>query len=398
MKYIILLGDGMSDEPIAELGGKTPLEAAKTPNMDRMSQNGKTGLAATVPAGYPPGSDVANLSVFGYNPDDCYTGRSPLEAASMGVELAPEDVAFRLNFVWLEAHYGKLYMGDFSAGHISTAEAKILIETLQEELGGAGFDFYPGVSYRHLMVWRNGKDNLTFTPPHDISTHSIEDYLPQGEGANILLDLTNSAQMLLNDHPINNRRVAERKLPANSIWFWGHGRKPVMKTYRERFGLSGSVISAVDLIRGIGVNAGLDIIHVPGATGYIDTNYLGKAEYAIASLKDHDFVYVHVEAPDEAAHGGLLKEKIEAIENFDRDVVGTVLNRLDEIGDCRILVTPDHPTPVEKRTHTSDPVPFILFDSRRALDATAVAYSEAEAKRSGELVPGHQLLSLLMDG
>lgn len=398
MKYIILLGDGMSDEPIAELGGKTPLEAAKTPNMDRMSQNGKTGLAATVPAGYPPGSDVANLSVFGYNPDDCYTGRSPLEAASMGVELAPEDVAFRLNFVWLEAHYGKLYMGDFSAGHISTAEAKILIETLQEELGGAGFDFYPGVSYRHLMVWRNGKDNLTFTPPHDISTHSIEDYLPQGEGANILLDLTNSAQMLLNDHPINNRRVAERKLPANSIWFWGHGRKPVMKTYQERFGLSGSVISAVDLIRGIGVNAGLDIIHVPGATGYIDTNYLGKAEYAIASLKDHDFVYVHVEAPDEAAHGGLLKEKIEAIENFDRDVVGTVLNRLDEIGDCRILVTPDHPTPVEKRTHTSDPVPFILFDSRRALDATAVAYSEAEAKRSGELVPGHQLLSLLMDG
>lgn len=397
MKYIILLGDGMSDEPIAELGGKTPLEVAKTPNMDRMSQIGKTGLAATVPDGYPPGSDVANLSVFGYNPSDCYTGRSPLEAASMGVDLAPEDVAFRLNFVWLEAHYGKLYMGDFSAGHISTVEAKLLIETFQQELGGDEFDFYPGVSYRHLMVWRNGKDKLTFTPPHDISTYSIEDYLPQGDGANVLLDLTNSAQMLLNNHPVNNQRVAERKLPANSIWFWGHGRKPVMETYQERFGLSGSVISAVDLIRGIGVNAGLDIIHVPGATGYIDTNYLGKAEYAIASLKNRDFVYVHVEAPDEASHGGLLKEKIEAIENFDRDVVGTVLNRLDEIGDCRILVTPDHPTPVQKRTHTSDPVPFILFDSRQTLGSKAVAYSEAEAKRSGELIPGYQLLSLMMD-
>lgn len=397
MKYIVLLGDGMSDEPIAELGGKTPLEVARTPHMDRLSQNGRIGLAATVPDGYPPGSDVANLSVFGYNPGDCYTGRSPLEAASMGVDLNPEDVAFRLNFVWLEAHYGKLYMGDFSAGHISTEEAGLLIETLQEELGGDEFNFYPGVSYRHLLVWKNGKDRLTFTPPHDISTHSIEDHLPQGEGADVLLDLTNSAQMLLNDHPVNNRRVAERKLPANSVWFWGHGRRPVMETYQQRYGLKGSVISAVDLIRGIGVNAGLDIIDVPGATGYIDTNYRGKADYAVESLKDHDFVYVHVEAPDEASHGGLLKEKIEAIESFDRDVVGTILSRMDEIGDCRLLVTPDHPTPVEKRTHTSDPVPFILYDSRQASISTAAHYSEREAQKSGLLVPGHQLLALMMD-
>ena len=244
MKYIILLGDGMSDEPIAELGGKTPLEAAETPNMDRLSQTGKIGLAATVPEGYPPGSDVANLSVFGYDPAECYSGRSPLEAASMGVELGPDDVAFCLNFVWLEAHYGKLYMGDFSAGHISTEESKLLIETLQEELGGDEFNFYPGVSYRHLMVWKGGKDQLTFTPPHDISTHSIEGNLPQGEGAEVLLDLTNSAQMLLNNHPVNNQRVAEKKLPANSIWFWGHGRKPVMETYRQRYNLTGSVISA----------------------------------------------------------------------------------------------------------------------------------------------------------
>ncbi|MEA3362503.1 MAG: cofactor-independent phosphoglycerate mutase [Thermodesulfobacteriota bacterium] len=397
MKYIILLGDGMSDEPIAELGGKTPMEAAKTPYMDRLSQTGKIGLAATVPEGYPPGSDVANLSVFGYDPADCYSGRSPLEAASMGVELGPEDVAFRMNFIWLEAHYGKLYMGDFSAGHISTEEARQLVETLQEELGGDDFNFFPGVSYRHLMVWKNGKDQLTFTPPHDISTYSIEGHLPQGEGADTLLDLTNSAQMLLNSHPVNNQRVAEKQLPANSVWFWGHGRKPIMETYQQRYNLTGSVISAVDLIRGIGVNAGLNIIEVPGATGYLDTNYRGKAEYAINSLKESDFVYVHVEAPDEAGHGGLIKEKIEAIESFDRDVVGTIIENMAEIGDCRILITPDHPTPVEKRTHTSDPVPYILFDSRHASDSQATAYSEAEAKRCGEIVPGHQLLSMLLD-
>lgn len=397
MKYIILLGDGMSDEPLAELDGKTPLEVATTPHMDALSRKGRIGLANTVPVGYPPGSDVANLSVFGYDPSDCYTGRSPLEAASMGVALAPEDVAFRMNFVWLEAHYGKLYMGDFSAGHISTAEAHELVATLQRELGDDEFAFYPGVSYRHLLVWKNGKDKLKFTPPHDISTQSIEDHLPQGEGAAELLDLTNSAQMLLNDHPVNNKRVAEQKLPANSVWFWGHGRKPQMPTYQQRFGLSGSVISAVDLIKGIGVNAGLDIIDVPGATGYLDTNYRGKAEYAVESLSKKDFVYVHVEAPDEAAHGGLLKEKIEAIESFDREVVGTILSNLDQIGDCRLLVTPDHPTPVEKRTHTSDPVPFILYDSRVDEQAETSGYTENEARASGLQVAGHQLLSMMLE-
>ncbi len=397
MKYIILLGDGMSDEPLEELSGKTPLEAAHTPHMDYLSQHGRVGLAATVPDGYPPGSDVANLSVFGYNPADCYSGRSPLEAASMGVELASEDVAFRLNFVWLEARFGKIYMGDFSAGHISTAEATALIHHLHDELGGDDFQFYPGVSYRHLMVWKNGRDQLKFTPPHDISAQSIEDHLPQGEGASILHDLMNSAQMLLIDHPVNNRRVAMKQLPANSIWLWGHGRRPLMESYRQRFGLSGAVISAVDLIKGIGVNAGLDIINVPGATGYIDTNYRGKAEYAIDALKSRDFVYLHVEAPDEAAHGGMLKEKIEAIENFDREVVGTILNGLAGIGDCRILVTPDHPTPVAKRTHTRDPVPFVLYDSRCDFASTAQAYSENEAAKSGYRVKGHDLMNLLLE-
>jgi len=397
MKYIILLGDGMADEPMDELAGKTPLEAAHTPHMDELCRKGRVGLAATVPDGYPPGSDVANLSVFGYNPADCYSGRSPLEAASMGVDLAPDDVAFRLNFVWLEAHFGKIYMGDFSAGHISTEEATELIQCLHGELGGEEFHFYPGVSYRHLMVWKNGKDQLKFTPPHDISAQSIEDHLPQGEGAAILHELMNSAQMLLLDHPVNNRRVAQRQLPANSIWLWGHGRRPTMETYAQRYGLSGAVISAVDLIRGIGVNAGLDIILVPGATGYIDTNYRGKAEYAIDALKSRDFVYLHVEAPDEAAHGGLLKEKIEAIENFDREVVGTIVNNLAAIGDCRILVTPDHPTPVAKRTHTRDPVPFVLFDSRCDFASSALAYSEKEALQADYQVQGYELMNLLLE-
>jgi 2,3-bisphosphoglycerate-independent phosphoglycerate mutase len=397
MKYIILLGDGMSDEPVTELAGKTPLEAAETPHMDQLARTGRLGLAATVPDGFHPGSDVANLSVFGYDPAGCYSGRSPLEAASMGVELGPDDVAFRLNFVWLEAHYGKLYMGDFSAGHITTEDASSLIATLQEELGGDEFNFYPGVSYRHLLVWKNGRDKLEFTPPHDITTHSIEDHLPKGEGAETLIGLTNSAQMVLAHHPVNQQRTERGELPANSIWLWGHGRKPQMETYQQRFDLSGSVISAVDLIKGIGVNAGLDVIEVPGATGYIDTNYRGKGEYAVAALAEKDFVYVHVEAPDEAAHGGLLQEKIRAIEDFDRDVVGTILENLSTIGDCRILVLPDHPTPVEKRTHTSDPVPYILFDSREELDSSAIGYSEVEAKRCGELVPGYQLLPMLLE-
>lgn len=397
MKYVVLLGDGMSDEPVEQLGGKTPLEVAATPNMDRLAKAGRVGLAATVPEDFHPGSDVANLSVFGYNPADCYSGRSPLEAASMGVELGPNDVAFRLNFVWLEAHYGKLYMGDFSAGHITTEEASELIAALQEQLGDDEFSFHSGVSYRHLMVWKNGRDQFKFTPPHDITTLSIEDYLPEGDGADILMGLTNSAQMVLAHHPVNHQRQERGELPANSIWLWGHGRKPQMETYQQRFGIDGAVISAVDLIKGIGVNAGLEIIEVPGATGYLDTNYKGKGEYAVAALAKNDFVYVHVEAPDEAAHGGLLEEKIKAIEDFDRDVVGTLLENLDKIGDCRILVMPDHPTPVEKRTHTSDPVPYILFDSRKEAEPCAEGYSEAEAKRCGEVVPGFQLLPMLLE-
>jgi len=400
MKYLVLLGDGMADEPVAELGGKTPLEYAKTPNMDLLATKGELGLVETVPPGFHPGSDVANLTVFGYDTSRCYTGRSPLEAASMRVELGPNDVAFRLNLVDIVYNYGKLYMADFAAGHISTAEALEIITTLQDELGDDNFEFHPGVSYRHLLVWRNGKDQIEFIPPHDIIDQSIEDKMPKGDGADELIDLMNSAQMLLINHPVNLRRRAEGKALANSIWLWGHGRAPQMETYQQKFGLSGAVISAVDLIKGIGVYAGLDIVEVPGATGYLDTNYTGKAEAAIETLKTHDFVYVHVEAPDEAGHLGDLQEKIKAIECFDEQVVGVVLKNIDQLGSWRMLVMPDHPTPVALRTHTPDAVPYILCTSDDMLDSAAAegrTYNEKSALATGvKYAVGHTLLEKLL--
>src|SRR6266540_496046 len=271
MKYIVLLGDGMSDKKLDELGGKTPLQAAKTPHMDFMAKRGRLGLAKTVPEGYQPGSDVANLSVFGYDPRSCYTGRSPLEAASIGVELGPDDVAFRVNLVNLRPHGGKLFMQDYSAGHITDGEGRELAIALQKELGNAEIEFFPGVGYRHLMVWRGGEDRMTVTPPHDITGQEVVDYLPTGEGADKLTYLINASQMLFYNHPQYKKRVAANQLPANSVWFWGQGKAPRMESYRERFGLTGAVISAVDLIRGIGVYAGLETVKVEGATGYVNT-------------------------------------------------------------------------------------------------------------------------------
>lgn len=401
MKYLILLGDGMADEPIDALGGLTPLEKANTPQMDRLARLGVTGLAETVPAAFHPGSDVANLSVFGYDPAACYTGRSPLEAASMGVELGPDDVAFRLNLVTLEPYHGDLYMQDFSAGHISTAEARELIATLQEELGDETFQFYPGVSYRHLMVWRNGREDFSLVPPHDLTNQSVRHHLPRSTETAELMQITNSAQMLFKNHPVNLRRHAAGQLEANSIWLWGQGKRPRMATFQERYGLSGAVISAVDLIKGIGVYAGLRVIDVPGATGYLDTNYVGKAEAALAALREVDFVYLHVEAPDEAAHGGLLDDKLTAIERFDELVVGTVVAGLEELGPCRLLVLPDHPTPVQRMTHTKDPVPFILYGSGGEFPpvGSVTAYSERAARSTGVTVaPGCQLLDKLVAG
>jgi 2,3-bisphosphoglycerate-independent phosphoglycerate mutase len=396
MKVIILLGDGMSDELYSELGNKSPLQAAQTPNMDFMARHGLVGLAHTVPNGLPPGSDVANLSVFGYDPRNCYTGRSPLEAVSMGVTLGPDDVAFRMNLVTLKPHGSSIYMQDFSAGHISTAEAHELVDTLQKELGSADIEFHAGVGYRHLMVWRGGKDGMKGTPPHDITNKSILDFLPKGDGADTLNNIMNHAQMVLHNHPVNVRRKEEGHLPANSIWLWGHGKTPKIAPFREKFGMSGAVISAVDLIKGIGICAGLDIINVEGATGYIDTNYLGKAQAALTALEDHDFVYVHVEAPDEASHGGNMQHKLQAIEDFDRQVVGTVLEGVKKFGDYAILCTPDHPTPVKLMTHTSDPVPFIIYRGGEGPGNGASSYDETQGASTGLVLEGHHLMKELL--
>jgi 2,3-bisphosphoglycerate-independent phosphoglycerate mutase len=400
MKYVVLLGDGMADEPMAELGGKTPLQCAHTPNMDRLAREGQVGLAQTIPEGFPPGSDVANLSVFGYDPASCYSGRSPLEAASMGVSLNAEDVSFRLNLVTLGQKDGQEIMEDFSAGHISTEEARAIVLTLQKELGTDRFQFYPGVSYRHLLVWRGGVDSMSFTPPHDITGQPVEGKLPRGEGSDSLLDLMDRARTILASHPVNLQRQAAGKRPANAAWFWGQGRAPHMPTMQERFGLTGAVISAVDLIKGIGIYAGLDVIEVPGATGYIDTNYRGKAEFALEALQTRDYVYVHVEAPDEASHAGMLQEKIRAIEAFDELVVGTVFEGLQSMGAFRLLIAPDHPTPVSLMTHTDKPVPFILYGSQGEFrsDKPVSGYDEAAAASTGVfLSQGYRMMEMLVE-
>lgn len=396
MKVIILLGDGMSDELYSELGNKSPLQAAVTPNMDFMARFGQAGLARTVPDGLPPGSDVANLSIFGYDPRNCYTGRSPLEAVSMGVMLAPEDVAFRMNLVTLKPHGSSIYMQDFSAGHITTPEGRDLVDALQKELGSSEFEFHPGVGYRHLMVWRGGKDGMSGIPPHDITGKAILDYLPRGDGADVLNGIMNHAQMVLHSHQVNLKRKEEGSLPANSIWLWGHGKTPKIELFKARFGMTGAVISAVDLIKGIGICAGLDVIKVEGATGYIDTNYLGKAEAALAALENHDFVYVHVEAPDEASHAGRMDHKIQAIEDFDRLVVGTILEGVKKFGEYVILCTPDHPTPVKLMTHTSDPVPFAIYRGGAGEGNGASSFNEAEAKSTGLSFEGHDLMRELL--
>jgi len=399
MKYIVLLGDGMSDEALKELDGKTPLQAARTPNMDTMARRGRIGLARTVPKGLPPGSDVANLSVFGYDPRSCYTGRSPLEAASMGVHLGPDDVAFRVNLVHLQPTKGTLVMDDYSAGHITTDEGRELIEAIQQQLGGDEFQFYPGVGYRHLMVWRNGKSGMTVTPPHDISGQSILDYLPKGDGADQLINLMNSSQLIFNNHPQYRRRLDAGKVPANSIWLWGHGKPPRIELFRDKFGLTGAVISAVDLIKGIGIAAGLDVVRVEGATGYIDTNYEGKVQTALEALESHDYVYLHVEAPDEASHSGNLAHKLQAIEDFDSRVVGPIMEGIRRFGSYRILCTPDHPTPIRLRTHTDAPVPFILYDGGQGgNNSSTVGYDEDSARASGlVLEEGHRLMQLLLE-
>ncbi len=360
MKYIILVGDGMGDYPLAELGGKTPLAMARTPHMDWIADHGELGLVSTIPDGCETGSDTANLSLLGYDPRKTQTRRAPLEAASLGVNLRPADVAFRCNLVTLSEQEGELTMDDYSAGHISTGEAGTLMEAIDKALGDETFRFYPGVSYRHLMVWHGGTDEVHTTPPHDITGEKVGPYLNRMTPHGVLLELMNQASAVLKDHPINEMRVKKGLKPANHIWFWGQGHAPKLEAFKQRTGLTGAMISAVDLLRGIGVYIGLSVIQVPGATGYFDTDYEAKARYALSTLRSVDLVYVHVEAPDEAGHAGLLDEKIGAIEAFDAKVVGKVLQGLGDVDEYRIMVTTDHYTPVSVKTHTTEPVPFAI--------------------------------------
>ena len=392
MKYIILLGDGMSDYPIKELGGKTPLQAAKTPNLDFIAREGVAGIVRTIPEGMDPGSDVGALSVLGYDPKTCYTGRAPLEAASIGVNLEPSDVAFRCNLVTIKNGI----MDYYSAGHIKTEDAKEFIKIISDKLGSSEIKFYPGKSYRHLMVWKNGQNELKLTPPHSISGKQIVDYLPKGKGSEKLKELMEKSQALFGGSKLNIRRIEKNEKPVTSIWLWGHGRKPVFKTFKERFGISGAVITAVDLIKGIAVYLGFDNIEVPGATGYLDTNYAGKAEYALRVLRNKDFVYLHVEAPDEAGHNGDLKAKIKAIEDFDAKVVGAVLAGIKEHKEYKVMALPDHPTPLGLKDHTSEPVPFAIYSSSGEKD-DAKSFDEEEAKKgSKEFQEGHKLMEYFL--
>ena len=401
MKYVVLLGDGMADHPMRELGGRTPLQAAFTPNMDRLASSGIRGTLTTIPKGYDAGSDVANMSILGYDPSEFFSGRAPLEAASMGLELAPDDIAYRCNLVTLRfsKEQSGAVMEDYSAGHITSDEAHALIGVLDKKIVRKGLKFHPGISYRHLMVWSAGEVDAKCTPPHDIIDKDISDYLPKGAGGEFLNSIMRESMEILQKHPVNRQRISEGKNPANSIWLWGQGRKPAFKPFREKYNIEGSVISAVDLMKGLGISAGLVSIDVPGATGYLDTNYEGKVRYALDSLKRRDFVYIHVEAPDEAGHMGNKNDKIKAIEDFDAHVVGPVLRGLKSFGDHRVLLLPDHATPIELRTHTDEPVPFVLYDSTSPRRTEGdVAYDENIAHEKGiyEFPDGYKLMDFFI--
>lgn len=399
MKYVILLGDGMADDPLATLGEKSPLEYARTPHMDRMAAEGTLGLIDTIPPDLPPGSDVANLSILGYDPRTCYSGRGPLEAASMGITLSPDDLAFRCNLVTLGDGDDPI-MEDFTAGHISSLEAKQVIDDLGKGIGSGSFIFYPGVGYRHLLVWKGGRAEITTTPPHDIIGKTVNTFLPQGRDAEPIMRLMQGSRELLTDHPLNRDRSVRGARPANSIWLWGQGRAPQIIKITERFHLRGGMISAVDLLNGIASYAGLETLRVEGATGYTDTNYIGKAQRALDALCELDLVFIHVEAPDEMGHEGNLEGKIKAIEDFDEKVVGTILNGIHRFGDFRVAVMSDHPTPIHLRTHTGNPSPIaVLSSSIDENQARGIPFGESGARRSGNLIsPGYGFMEKFLGG
>ena len=391
MKYAVILYDGMADYPVPALGGKTPMMLAKKPNFDKLAQKGEVGLVRTVADGLKPGSDVANLSVMGYDPMKYYTGRSPLEAVSIGVKMADDDIALRCNLVTLsdEENYEDKTMIDYSAGDISSADAAEIIKTVQEHFGNDEFAFYNGVSYRHCLIHHGGTIELgNMTPPHDISDRVVGPYLSTAPTAEKLVGLMKKSYELLKDHPVNLRRIAEGKRPANSIWLWGEGKKPILPLFTDLYGIKGSVISAVDLLKGIGIAAGMNTPEVEGATGYIDTNFEGKANAAIEEFKNgSDLVYVHIEAPDECGHRNEPENKVRAIELIDEKVLPIIINGLEEIGDnYKIMILPDHPTPIVTKTHASDPVPYMIYKKSAEKDSGVESINEETAKATGVYV------------
>lgn len=400
MKYIVLLGDGMADYPVPDLDGKTPLEAAHIPTFDKLAQEGDIGLVHTIPEGFPPGSDVANLCVMGYDPVQFYSGRSPLEAVSIGVPLAADDVTYRMNLVTVteDGAFEDLTMVDHSAGEITTAEADALVQALNEALPLAGNEIYTGTSYRHCLVVHGGQTGADQTPPHDILEQKIGAYLPKGVQADYFNQLMRASMPILKDHPVNRKRIAEGKRPANLAWFWGEGTSPALTPFKELYGKTGGVVSAVDLLKGLGLSAGLTAPEVEGATGTLDTNYEGKLAAALAILKDNDFVYLHFEGPDEAGHHGNPVEKITAIERLDKRVLQPLMAALAETGEpYHLLLMPDHATPIVERTHTADPIPFTLYRSNQTPTHPAKGYTEKYAQETGWVVPeGHTLMRLLL--
>ena len=390
MKYLVMLCDGMADEPNEALGNSTPMEKANKPCMDSLAAKAEVGIVKTVAEGLKPGSDVANLSVLGYDPAVYYSGRSPLEAASIGIDLKDTDVTLRCNLVTLsdDEDYENKTILDYCADDISSEEAKILIEYIQEKLGNDVFRFYPGVSYRHCLVWSNGNPHPgVLTPPHDITGKVITDYIPKGEAVDELYDLMKKSYDLLKDHPVNQARIARGKRPANSIWLWGEGTKPLLDNFSEKFGIKGSMISAVDLLKGIAIWAGMNSVDVDGATGYLDTNFDGKCKAAIEEFKNGaDLVYVHVEAPDECGHRGEIENKVKAIEMIDEHILGPVVEFLKGYDDFAVLVCPDHPTPLSIRTHTSTPVPYLIYDSKNEINSGVKVFCEKEARETGNYI------------
>lgn len=399
MKYAVVLCDGMADRPVPELNNMTPMQAANKPNMDYLASKGEVGLVKTVGAGLKPGSDVANLSVLGYDPAIYYSGRSPLEAASIGIDIKPDDVTLRCNLVTLsdEPNYEDKTMVDYCAGDISTPEAEELIKYIDEKLGSDKFKFYAGVSYRHCLVWAKGEPHPgVLTPPHDISDRKITDYIPKGDYIAELYDMMKKSYDLLMEHPVNKKRIAEGKRPANSIWLWGEGTKPKLDSFKGKFGKSASMISAVDLLKGIGKCAEMNVCQVEGATAYIDTNFNGKVQAAIDELKKgQDFVYIHIEAPDECGHRAEIQNKKLAIEIIDEKILAPLLAYLKDCGDdYSIMILPDHPTPICLKTHTSDPVPFLIYRSNDEKNSGVSTFCEETAEKTGLYIePGCTLMN-----